>query len=58
MAATCVGKFLTTLYFYLHRVELVRLDNGWVAVLYIVLGHLTLIDLSLFRQEIYSESFL
>ena len=58
MAATGPTKVPTTLNFYLNRVKLVWLNNGWMAVLHIVLRHLTFIDLSLFRQEIYSESFL
>lgn len=44
--------------FCLHQIPFVWIDDGWVAVLHIVLRYFALIGLHFLLQEIHSESFL
>ena len=48
----------TPLHLHLDSIEQGRVDDGGVAVIHIVLRHLALVDLALFRQEIRAEGLL
>lgn len=41
----------------LHLLPLPRLDNGWVTVLYIILGYFSLVDLCFLGEKIHREGF-
>ena len=58
MGTVPLFQFLSPSHLCLHQLPFLRFNNGRVAVAYIVLGHLTLVALHLFLQEIYCKGLL
>jgi len=58
VATVPLFQFLTPSHLCLHQIPLCRLNNGRVAVLYIVLGHLALVGFHFLLQKVYCKGFL
>ena len=57
-SAVLPAKRLSAFEFSLHLVKFLRRNDELIAVLHIILRHLALVDLSLFREEVHGETFL
>ncbi|MPN20741.1 hypothetical protein SDC9_168120 [bioreactor metagenome] len=58
MATDWPTDFFTPFHFKLHRIKFVRLNNGRMAILHIVLRNFTLVDFGSFGEKIHREAFL